>query len=261
MIVPLARLGYASKALIYAIVGGLAFAAAMNRGGAITDRSGALRAILSRPFGNTVLFVLAAGLCGYAVWRVLDAILDPDYHGTGFSGLVTRVGNVVRAAIYGGLGVEAFRLAAGLRTSRGGDTRMWAARVLEWPFGEWLLLAAGAIVVAYGIWQIWSAAAGRPDPQIDLSPIPFHLRDPLVKIGRFGVAARAVIIIVLGFFLGRAAMQHDPGVARGMRESILDLLGVFEGRWVLVVIGLGLTAYAVDQAIHARCRRIRSPIK
>jgi hypothetical protein len=56
-------------------------------------------------------------------------------------------------------------------------------------------------------------------------------------------------------------MRHDPGEARGMRESIVDLLGVFEGRWGLVVIGLGLTAYAVDQALHARCRRIRSPIR
>jgi hypothetical protein len=261
MIVPLARLGYASKALIYAIVGGLAFAAATNQGGAIKDSSGALRAILSRPFGNTLLFVLAVGLCGYAVWRILDAIFDPDCHGTGFSGLVTRGGNIVRASVYGGLGVEAFRLAAGLRTPRGNEARIWAGRVLEWPLGEWLLGAVGAIVVAYGLSQIWSAIAGRSDPEIDLSPIPYGWRDPLVKIGRFGVGARAVILITLGFFLTRAAMHHDPREARGTRESIVDLLGVFEGRWVLVVIALGLAAYAVDQALHARCRRIRSPIR
>src|SRR5687767_1092521 len=110
MIEPLARLGYASKALIYAIVGALAFSAATNRTGPIADRSGALREILSRPFGNTVLFVLAVGLCGYALWRVLDAVFDPDRHGTRFAGLVTRVGNIVRALVYGALGVEAFRL-------------------------------------------------------------------------------------------------------------------------------------------------------
>ena len=97
MLEPLARLGYASKAFIYAIIGILAASAAINRGGGVTDTSGALKVILTKPFGNTLLFVLSAGLCGYALWRVLDAIFDPDRHGTDFGGLVSRIGSVVRA--------------------------------------------------------------------------------------------------------------------------------------------------------------------
>ena len=260
MIEPLARLGYASKAIVYGIVGVLALLAATNRGGAITDRSGALRAILSRPLGNTLLFVLAIGLCGYALWRVLDAVFDPDRRGTRFNGLVTRIGSIGRAIVYGGLGVEAFRLAAGLRTSRGDATRTWAARILEWPLGEWILGLAGAIVVAYGVAQIRKALVGHTHKDIDLSPVPPAMRDPLLKIGRFGVGARAVIIVALGFFLLRAAITHNPREAHGLRESLVDLVNLFEGRWVLVVLALGLTAYGIDQALHARCRRIRSPI-
>ena len=69
-----------------------------------------------------------------------------------------------------------------------------------------------------------------------------RMRDPLLKIGRFGVGARAVIIVVLGFFLFRSAIRHDPREAHGLRESIVDLVGFFEGRWVLIIIALGLTA-------------------
>ena len=58
MLERLARLGYASKALIYAIVGGLAIAAAANRGGRVTDTSGALRVISRQPFGQLLLVVL-----------------------------------------------------------------------------------------------------------------------------------------------------------------------------------------------------------
>lgn len=260
MIEQLARLGYASKATVYGIVGVLALLAATDSGGAITDRSGALRAILARPLGNTLLFILAIGLCGYALWRVLDAVFDPDRHGTRFAGLVTRIGNIIRAIVYGALGVEAFRLAAGLRTSRGEPTRAWAARILGWPFGAWILAIAGAVIVAYGIFQIRKALVGHSHSDIDLSPVPVGMRDSLLKIGRFGIGARAAIISVIGYFLLRAAIRHDPREAHGIRESILDLVGLFEGRWVLVVIALGLTAYAVDQALHARCRRIRSPI-
>lgn len=260
MIEPLARLGYASKAIVYGIVGVLALSAGVNTGGAITDRSGALRAILSRPFGNALLFILAIGLCGYALWRVLDALFDPDRHGTRFRGLVTRLGNIVRAIVYGALGVEAFRLAAGLRTSRSGGARVWAARILDWPLGEWILGLAGAIVVAYGISQIREVLVGHSHSKMDLSPIPMRLRDPLLKIGRFGVGARALIIVVLGFFLLRTAVTRDPREAHGLRESIVDLVGFVGARWVLIVIALGLIAYGVDMALHARCRRIRSPI-
>jgi hypothetical protein len=38
---------------------------------------------------------------------------------------------------------------------------------------------------------------------------------------------------------------------------MLRLGGLMEGRWFLGVIALGLLAYAVDQAVHAWCRRIR----
>jgi len=46
----------------------------------------------------------------------------------------------------------------------------------------------------------------------------------------------------------------------GQRESILELAGVIDSRLVLNAIALGLLAYAVDQALHAPCRRIRPPM-
>jgi hypothetical protein len=70
-----------------------------------------------------------------------------------------------------------------------------------------------------------------------------------------------VIIVVAGIFLVRAAIQNDPGEARGTRDSMIELAGVFEGRWLLTALAVGLIAYSVDQALHARCRRIRSPVR
>lgn len=261
MLETLARLGYASKAVIYILIGGLAAAAALNRGGRVTDRSGALRVILTQPHGRAILLVLAIGLCGYGLWRVLDAFFDPDGHGTSFGGLVTRIGNVAKAAIYGMLGIEAFRLTRGFGgSSGGGSMRLLAARMLDVPFGEWLLGLAGLIVVAYGASEIVSAAREKVGKRIDIGCLPPRARKPLINIGRFGVAARAVIIVVLGIFLVRAALQHDPSEAGGVRESMLELLRAFESRWVLATIALGLVAYGVYQAVHAYCRRIRSPI-
>jgi hypothetical protein len=260
MIEPLARLGYASKALIYALIGILAAAAAFNRGGRVTDTSGALRVILSQPFGLLLLVILGVGLCGYALWRFLDAWQDPDRRGRGFNGLVIRIGNVIRGAIYGALGVEAFRLVRGLRGSTGREAELWTARIMELPFGVWLAGIIGLIVTIYGISQLITAIRVHVEDTIDLSSVPPRWRLPLTRISRVGIGARGVIVAVLGVFLTRAAITHNPSAAAGTRESIIEIANAVQGRWLLLGIAAGLFAYGVDQALHARCRRIRPVI-
>lgn len=257
MLEPLARLGYASKALIYVIVGGLAAGVVARRGGRVTDTSGALHVILSQPFGTLLLVVLGVGLCGYAAWRFLDAIRDPDRHGTSLGGLAVRIGNVVRGAIYGTLGVEAFRVARGLRGSDGNEAVIWTARLMEWPLGQLLIGTAGAIIVVYGVSEFRSALRLHMERTLDLSPVPRALRGAAIKVSRFGVGARGIIISAAGAYLIRAALQRDPSEAHGTRESVLELANVAQGRWLLAAIAAGFIAYGVDQALHARCRRIR----
>ena len=257
MITPLARLGFVSKAVVYAVVGGLALAAAARAGGRVTDTSGALRFILRQPYGQALLIVLAVGLCGYSLWRLLDAYYDPDRHGRSVGGLVVRIGHAIRGAVYGALGLEAFRLARGLRGSTGREAQLWTARIMDFPFGDLAIGLAGLIIVCVGVSEVWCSLTARMDRSIDLSRIPRALRNAAINVSRFGVGARGVIIVVLGMFLAKAALEHDPSEVHGMRQSMLELANVIKGRWMLAAIGAGLVAYAIDQVLHARCRRIR----
>ena len=263
MLESLVRLGYASKAFIYATVGLLAAAAAFNRGGTVTDTRGALRVILSHPLGNTVLFVLAVGLCAYGVWRALDAVLDPEGRGTDVHGLVIRAGHLLRALVYGGLGVEAFRLARGLRASGGSDAtiRLWTAKLMALPMGAWLVAIIGVTTAVYGVSEIVAAIRDTDEERLNLASMDPGRRRTFNRICRFGVAARALIIVVLGILLVRAAIEQDPGRATGVRGSILELAGAGPGPWLLALTAAGLMAYAIDQALHARYSRIRSPLR
>ena len=256
MIETLARLGYASKAFIYVIVGGLAAATALRQGGRVTDTSGALRVILNQPFGSFLLILLAVGLCGYAAWRVLDAFRDPEHKGTGAAGLLDRAGNVVRALIYGGLGVEAFRLVSGTRGSSAGEAELWTARLMDLPFGPWLVGIAGAAIAAYGVSEVIWSMGSRIHRDLDLAQLPRSVRTAATRVSRFGVGARGVIAAVLGCYLVRAAVERDPSEAHGTRESLLEIANAVQGRWLLAAIATGLIAYGIDQAMHARCRRI-----
>jgi hypothetical protein len=71
------------------------------------------------------------------------------------------------------------------------------------------------------------------------------------------VGVRGGLIATLGVFLVRAALSHNPDQAAGSRESMLRLGSLVDGRWFLAVLAAGVLAYAVDQAVHARHRRIR----
>ena len=252
MLEKLARLGYASKAVIYAIVGVLAVLAVANRGGAITDTTGALNVVLTKPFGRGLLLILAVGLCGYGAWRLLDAFVNPDR-----DSLFIRIGNGVRGCVYGALGFRAIQLLRGLATSKGDEAELWTARLLDWPLGEVAVAIVGGIIAAYGASQIVQGVRGTHDEKVDWSPIPTDMRTALQRVSRFGVATRGGLLVTLGAFLIRAALSHDPNQAAGARESLLRLGGLFEGRWFLAVVAVGVIAYAVDQAVHAACRRIR----
>src|ERR1051325_5835840 len=74
----MARIGFLVNGLLYIVIGTLAFEAAARIGGRVTDARGALLTILAQPFGHVLLVVAITGLLGYALWRVLQGLLDPD---------------------------------------------------------------------------------------------------------------------------------------------------------------------------------------
>src|SRR5215207_10065891 len=71
----LARAGLVARGVIYAIVGILAIKLAFGSGGKTTDQQGALAEIVKQPFGKVLLILMAIGLAGYAIWRLVRAAI------------------------------------------------------------------------------------------------------------------------------------------------------------------------------------------
>jgi hypothetical protein len=66
----MARVGYTAKGMLYITIGYLAAMAGLGRGGGVTDTGGAMRQVKSASLGQPLLLVIAAGLLGYAGWRL-----------------------------------------------------------------------------------------------------------------------------------------------------------------------------------------------
>lgn len=254
----LARVGYAAKAVLYATIGVLAARAAVGAAGGTTDTRGAMATVLEAPFGRVLLLVIALGLVGYAAWRILEAIADPERRGRDPTGLALRAGYLARGAIHLGLAYSAVRLATGQQSSSVGSgqrTREAASTALSLTGGTWLVWIVAAAVGGYGVYQLYRAARAKLSEELDSGDASAEVGRWVIVVSRFGIAARGVVFIAIGYLLTQAATRHDPERAGGIRDALGTLAAL--GRWPFAGIALGLVAYGAYELLNARYRRIR----
>lgn len=252
-----ARVGYAAKALLYSVVGGLALQSALGSGGDTTGSRGALVTLVRQDYGPVILVVIAAGLFGYAAWRVIEALLDPERRGSSPKGIALRSSIAARGLIHAALGVQAVRLASGSARTRGQAVEEWTARALEAPLGVWLVIGAGVTVAGYGMYQLYRAWAAKLSHDLDLSPLSREAGSWVIKVCRFGIAARGIVFAISGMYLARAGYAHNARAAADTGEA-LDAIGQQPfGEWMLAVVAAGLIAYGAYEIVQARYRVIR----
>jgi hypothetical protein len=253
----LARLGYASKAAVYFVVGGLTAFSALHHHRNAADRQDAFAFIERLPFGRALLLLLAIGLLGYAVWRISSAIADSERRGTDAKGIALRIGSFVRGAAYGWIAIEVARLA--MRHAGGGhgsdaNARHWTAKAMDAPFGRAAVAIAGAIIVGYGVYQLSVAWTAKLSKQLHAGAAhPWVL-----LVSRFGIGARGVVFGIVGGSLVVAALHRNPAAARGTTGALRKLAEQPYGHVLLLAAAIGLAAYGVYALLNARYRTIRA---
>jgi hypothetical protein len=255
----LVRTGFLVKGLLYIGIGALALQVALRTGGRFTGARGALATLASAPYGRAVLLLAGSGLLAYGVWRVLQGLLDPDRLGRGWRPLSTRAGYVIRGAFHGALGWYALTLSQGLARSSDHAERAAAVEALQWPFGDWLLVLVGVCLAGFAAVELFEALRGRFEPNLQIDQMKREVGAWAVGVCRFGVGARAVVMILLGWAVAGAGLARDPSEV-GTTESSLRTIAqqpAGTGRWLLAITAAGLIAYGFYEILHARFLRIR----
>jgi hypothetical protein len=253
----LARVGYTAKAVLYTVVGVLALRAALGDGGKTIGSRGALVELVRHPYGAVILVVIAAGLFGYAAWRIIDAVLDPERQGTSAKGVAIRASYAVRGLVHAVLGVQAVRVAIASERRSGQAVEAWTARALGMPLGKWLVVAAGLTVAGYGCYQLYRAWAAKLSRQLDFSAISRDAGSWLIKVCRFGIGARGVVFIFVGGYLARAGLVRNAKAAADTGEALRGIEHQPFGEWMLAVVAAGLIAYGAYEVVQSRYRAIR----
>ncbi|MEG3918397.1 MULTISPECIES: DUF1206 domain-containing protein [unclassified Microcoleus] len=254
----LARLGYASKGLVYFIVGFLAAQAAFSMGGRTTDTSGALSEIVNQPFGKFLLFLVTIGIIGYALWRIVQTILDPEHQGQKMDAkrIAQRIGYALSALGYAGLALTAVKLIMGSGRSNSNTTEDLTAQILAQPFGQWLVGLAGSIVIGVGFSYFYEAYKAKFRRHFKLDEMSPTEQKWATRLGRFGIAARGIVFVIIGFFLIQAARLSDASQTKGLGEVLAIVAKQPFSPAILALVPLGLIAYGIYSVIEARYRRI-----
>lgn len=255
----LERLGYVVRGALYATTGLLACGVALSvRGGQTTDLSGSLVFLMGHPLGKFLLIVAAIGLAAYSLWGFTRAIYDPLRRGSDAGGLMARLGFVSSAVSYALIVFFSLRLLIAPAGASGDSTRKTIAVILTHPGGGWLTAAIGLVSIGVALGQFLEAYRATFKADLKGAEMSDLERNTAIALGRYGMFARGVIFLVIGWFLVVAGIHHDPGQVQGFGGAFLFLLGQPFGRVVMGVIALGFVALGLHSLACARWIRLMS---
>ncbi|WP_164100811.1 DUF1206 domain-containing protein [Candidatus Laterigemmans baculatus] len=254
------RAGYLTKGVVYLLIGGMAAAAGWGAGGRTTDSEGAISELAQQPFGTFLLWLVTIGLLGYCVWRIVEAITDPDGKGTDAKGIATRIGYVISGIAYGMLAwtvSPATGSPAGGGGGGSGQTQDTVGWLLSVPGGKWVLGAIGLAVAGFGLYQIYQGAADKFMDKYNAGGMSETQRKVAKYSGRLGLIARGITFGIIGFFLVLAARTLDPNKVKGTGEALDVLARQPYGQWILFAVGIGLFCYGIFCFVQARYSTFR----
>ena len=251
-----ARLGLGARGVLYIVIGILAIRVAFGDTGEKANQSGALQEIASTAGGAVLIWLVAIGLVGFALWRLASAIFGPaaDPSATDAKG---RVKAAAEAVGYGAISALAFKIAvSGASSSGSGSGSKQAATVLSWPGGQFLVGLVGVIIVGVGLYFLYDGWKADFTKELKVGTVSPGVRKSVILLGRVGRIARGVVFVILGILVVTAAVQYDPQKANGLDGALKTLAGQPFGKWLLVLVALGLIAFGVYGIAESKLRRV-----
>ncbi|MGB8947275.1 MAG: DUF1206 domain-containing protein [Streptomyces sp.] len=254
-----ARAGFVARGIIYILIGALSLRIAFSDGGGKqADRGGAVAEIAGKPFGEALLWLLGVALVGMALWRLSEAAFGqagPDGRKANKRAMAAG-----RSVFYGFVAYSVLSYAAGDKSSGSGSSdkssRDVTAKVLDWPAGQWIVAIAGAVVAGAGVYIAVRAIRRKFKKHLKMSQMSARTRQVVTFLGVFGGVARGIVFAVAGGFAVTAAVQHKPGKAKGMDDTLRSFTETPVGPWLLVLIAVGLVAFGVFSWANARWRKV-----
>ena len=252
----LARTGLAARGIMYVIVGWIAVEIAFGRSRQQADRTGALHSIGSTPVGGVLLWLLVIGFIGMALWQLSEALYGAP--GSGGRQVSYKLAALARAAVYGVIAYGVLKYALGEGSPQSSDTQSvdLTATLLRHPGGRALVVVIGLAFIGGGLYLAYQAWRKKFRRDLELGRMRARTRHVVEWLGEFGGIARGVVFVTAGIFLVVAAVDAQPQQAKGLDSSLRALAALPFGRWLLVLVAIGLITFGLFSCCQAKWERL-----
>ncbi|MGI5167967.1 DUF1206 domain-containing protein [Spirillospora sp. CA-253888] len=255
----LTRVGLAARGVIYVLIGLLAVQIGLSGGGGgkAADKSGALQSVADKPGGTVMLWVLALGFAGLALWRYSEAVYGqplPDGDKA-----TKRLASLARGVFYtaGCIAILMFVMGQG-NTSSDSQSKSFTAKAMGEPGGRWLVLAIGLGFVGWGVANVVGSLRRKFLEKLRTGQMSARTLKIVKILGALGGAARGLVFGGVGVFLAHAAITFDAGKAKGLDGTLREFAATPAGPWLLVAVAVGLVLFGAYCFCEARWRKVEA---
>jgi Domain of Unknown Function (DUF1206) len=250
-----ARAGLIAYGLVHLLIGWLAVQIAWSASDSKNaDTSGALKTLVSQPFGKILLWLVAVGLVALALWQASEAIWGYRNR-DGAERARKQLASGASAVIYAALGISAASVALGSRSSSSQSQKQATSGVLAWPAGRVIVVVAGLIIIGVGVAHVVKGVKKSFAEEIDTSSMSPAARKGVAQLGQIGYIAKGVALGLVGGLLSYATLTFDRQ-KQGLDGAMQTILAQPFGKFLLTAAALGFVAFGVFAMLQSRYRRM-----
>ena len=259
----LARYGAFSLGLIYVMIGVTALLSLLQLKDGGADEDSILEYLLNFQLGKLLIWVIIGGMLAYIIWKIVESVTDFYEYGSGTTGIIKRLGVAFSGIAYVIIGLSGIQALAGTHISGKGEEEQqeMVARVFEWTGGEWLIGAIGLITLITAIMELKYVISEDHEERLtieNLAPVAQKIIHVLAWVGHI---ARAIILLILSYFLIRSAVESDPKEV-GDTDTAFNFIGeVIFGKTIghplFVLVAVGTIFYGLFMFVFGILIRFR----
>lgn len=246
-----AHVGLTARGVIYLLLGWVAVLVAVGKTTDEADQRGALQLLAGTTYGRVALWLIAAGLACYALWRLSETVFGvPGDSGTG-----ARFTSLCRALAYGALTATTISVVRGDRKSQSSSQQELTARIMHHSGGRLAVGVVGIVVAAVGLTLVVEGLRRSFVKYLRTNEMAPSTRRIVVRFGVVGTVARGLVFALAGGLVVDAAVRYQPSKAGGLDTALRTLRDHSYGKVLLLITAAGLLVFGIYGLCEARWRK------
>jgi hypothetical protein len=248
----LGRVGLIARGATYILIGFIALQMAFGDTARSASQNGAFHTVASQPFGEVLLWIIAAGLLGYALWQLIAAIQVHESDSAKAWG--KRALYLVKTGIY----IVLSWTAASIAMNAGSSGTSTTADIMKSDGGRLLIGAVGVAIVITGLVLAWKGWTTDFEKKLRTDQMSHSTYRVIRALGRIGYLARGIVFTLFGILVVYSAVTFTPKNASGLDEALQEVAQAPAGPILLTIVALGLIAFGLYSCTEAKYRRFEA---